>query len=64
MEFDSDALFDTLARTKEIIDDASHTEIVDIIRSLVPTFHPNNENFKHMDDSHAEKESTDETVSV
>lgn len=64
MEFDSDALFDTLARTKEIIDDASHTEIVDIIRSLVPTFHPNNENFKHMDNSHAEKESTDETVSV
>lgn len=60
MEFDSDALFDTLAHTSEIIDTASHTEIVDIIRGLVPTFHPNNENFMHNE----ETETDSETVSV
>ena len=60
MEFDADALFDTLAHTREIIDTASHTEIVDIVRSLVPTFHPNNENFIHEE----ETETGDETVPV
>jgi FlaA1/EpsC-like NDP-sugar epimerase len=63
MEFDSDALFDTLAHTKEIIDNASHTEIVDIIRSLVPTFHPNNENFRHKEEAPTD-ETTGETVTV
>ncbi len=64
MEFDADALFDTLAHAKEIIDDASHTEIVDIVRSLVPTFHPNNENFRHTEEAPAYEEATDETVPV
>ncbi len=46
MEFDSDRLFDRLDYMRDIIEDAQGTEIVDIIKELVPTFNPQNEAFK------------------
>ncbi len=46
MEFDSEYLFEKINYTKEIIEDASPVEIVDIIKELVPTFYPNNDNYR------------------
>lgn len=61
MEFDSEELFETINHTRKIIETATTTEIVDIIRSLVPTFYPNNESFRHHDEAFEDK---GETVSV
>lgn len=50
MEFDSDALFKKLDELKGIVETAPPTQIVDIIRELVPTFTPNNASFIHNDE--------------
>jgi FlaA1/EpsC-like NDP-sugar epimerase len=46
MDFDSEYLFEKISYAKEIIEDASAVEIVNIIKELVPTFYPNNENYR------------------
>ena len=46
MEFNSEYLFEKINYTKEIIEDASPVEIVNIIKELVPTFYPNNDNYR------------------
>ncbi len=46
MEFDSEYLFNKINYAKEIVEDASSEEIVNIIKELVPTFCPNNVNYK------------------
>ncbi len=46
MNFDSENLFKKIAYAREIIEDASGCDIVNIIKELVPTFYPNNESFK------------------
>ena len=50
MEFDSERLFKKLEEIKAIIETAQPTEIVDIIKDLVPTFIPNNVLFMHQND--------------
>ena len=57
MEFDSEKLFEKINYAKEIVETASGVEIVEIIKELVPTFQPNNDNFRT-------KEEKAETVSV
>ncbi len=47
MEFDVDLLYERIAYAKEIMEDASSNDIVEIIKELVPTFNPNNEKFKN-----------------
>lgn len=59
MEFDSEKLFNKINYAREIIESASGVEIVEIIKELVPTFHPNNNNFRSKED-----EISEETVSV
>ncbi len=46
MEFDEDFLFGRINYAKSIMESATSNEIVEIIKELVPTFNPNNENFK------------------
>ena len=46
MEFDVERLYNRIAYAKEIMEDASSSDIVEIIKELVPTFDPNNEKFK------------------
>lgn len=49
MDFDSDVLFKKLGALKEILDTGEATEIVDVIKDLVPTFNPQNEAYKSKD---------------
>ena len=55
MEFDSEALFKKLDVLKAMLETASHKEVVDVIRELVPTFTPNNASFVDTKDE-SEKE--------
>ncbi len=55
MDFDSDALFRRLGEVKEILDTAEPTEIVEVIKELVPTFTPNNEAYNLKGSSDAAK---------
>ena len=50
MDFDSEALFEKIEEIRGVIETAPPTEIVDIIKELVPTFTPNNALFIHQDD--------------
>lgn len=50
MEFDSEGLFKKLEEIRGIVETAPSTEIVDIIKELVPTFVPNNALFNHQED--------------
>ena len=49
MEFDSEGLFKKLEEIRGIVETAPSTEIVDIIKELVPTFVPNNALFNHQE---------------
>ncbi len=46
MDFDSDNLFKKLGDLKEILDAGEATEIVNVIKELVPTFNPQNVAYK------------------
>ncbi len=46
MDFDSEVLFKKLGELKEILDAGEPTEIVDVIKDLVPTFNPQNVAYK------------------
>lgn len=48
MDFDSEYLFSRLAYLKDIVDTGEATEIVDVIKELVPTFNPQNEVYKNI----------------
>jgi len=56
MEFDSEKLFRKLDELRNMIENASHTEVVDVIKELVPTFKPNNVSFTHNEDEEKEAE--------
>jgi FlaA1/EpsC-like NDP-sugar epimerase len=61
MDFDSDVLFKKLADLKEMIDSAQATEIVEVIKELVPTFNPQNEVYKNtVNTEHSVTEKGDE----
>lgn len=45
MEFDSENLFNKISYMREIMEGATHRQIVDIVKELVPTFTPNNDAF-------------------
>ena len=49
-------MFEKINYTKEIIEDASPVEIVDIIKELVPTFKPQNVAFQDEDVTDGAKE--------
>ena len=46
MEFDSENLFKKISFMREIMEGATHRQIVDIVKELVPTFNPQNEAYK------------------
>jgi len=46
MEFDSEKLFNKISYMREIMEGATHRQIVDIVKELVPTFNPQNEAYK------------------
>ncbi len=46
MEFDSENLFNKISYMREIMEGATHRQIVDIVKELVPTFKPQNEAYK------------------
>ena len=46
MEFDVEKLFRRIEEMRSIMDTATHREIVDIVKDLVPTFKPQNEAYK------------------
>ena len=46
MDFDSENLFDKISYMREIMEGATHRQIVDAIKELVPTFKPQNEAYK------------------
>ncbi len=56
MEFDFEKLFKQLEELKEIVETAPPTQIVDIIKELVPTFIPNNVLFNHQNDEKEQEE--------
>lgn len=56
MEFDGERLFRKLDELRNMIEDASHTEVVDAIKELVPTFKPNNISFAHNEGEEKEAE--------
>ncbi len=53
MDFDSDKLFKRLTELKEILDTGEATEIVDVIKELVPTFNPQNVAYKSTEKNEA-----------
>lgn len=61
MDFDSERLFRKIDYAKEIMESASGVEIVEIIKELVPTFRPNNENFM---DKQEKEDNQGEAVTV
>lgn len=46
MEFDSERLFEKISFMREIMEEATSRQIVDVVKELVPTFNPQNEAFK------------------
>ena len=46
MEFDSENLFNKISYMREIMEGATHRQIVDVVKELVPTFKPQNEAYK------------------
>lgn len=46
MEFDSEKLFERISYMREIMEGATHRQIVDVVKELVPTFKPQNEAYK------------------
>ena len=56
MDFDSERLFRKIDEIKEIIETAPPTQIVDIIKELVPTFIPNNVLFNRQNDEKDQEE--------
>lgn len=46
MEFDSENLFNKISYMREIMEGATHCQIVDVVKELVPTFKPQNEAYK------------------
>lgn len=46
MDFDSENLFEKISYMREIMEGATHRQIVDVVKELVPTFNPQNEAYK------------------
>ncbi len=60
MDFDTEALFNRLDDLKLMLDKASHKEVVDVIRELVPTFVPNNASYTDTVESEKDDEKEEE----
>ena len=65
MEFDSEKLFNRIGYMREIMEDATSRQVVDVIKELVPTFNPQNEAYKDIiDESNSGEQQNGDEIHV